>query len=88
MDLHGEIMNINVEKRKQNLAIDDAMKRFKNMKDILVGVYARGHRDARHSAAEISAQQSLQRFGLHAHTHDALCAELVRRGFRVTLERE
>lgn len=52
MDLHGEIMNISVEKRKQNLAIDDAVKRFKNLKDILVAVYARGHRDARHAAAE------------------------------------
>jgi hypothetical protein len=60
MDLHGEIMNITVEKRKQNLAIDEAMKNNKNMKDILVAVYARGHRDARHSAAEKAAQPSVQ----------------------------
>ena len=56
MDLHGEIMNITVEKRKQNLAIDEAIKSYKNLKDILVAVYARGHRDARHSAAEKAAQ--------------------------------
>ena len=59
MDLHGEIMNITVEKRKQNLAIDEAMKTHKNMKDILVAVYARGHRDARHAAAEKAAQPRL-----------------------------
>lgn len=56
----GTTMNITVEKRKQNLAIDEAMKSFKNMKDILVAVYARGHRDARHSAAEKATQQSIQ----------------------------
>ena len=59
MDLHGEIMNITVEKRKQNLAIDEAIKNNKNLKDILVAVYARGHRDARHAAAEKAAQQCL-----------------------------
>ena len=52
MSLHDEIINITIEKRKQNLAIDEAMKNNRNMKDILVAVYARGHRDARQSAAE------------------------------------
>jgi len=69
MDLHGEIMNITVEKRKQNLAIDEAMKSFKNMKDILVAVYARGHRDARHSAAEKAAQQTYALDGARVAAH-------------------
>lgn len=52
MNLHSKIMNITVEKRKQNLAIDGAIKTHKNLKDIFVAIYARGHRDARHAAAE------------------------------------
>ena len=66
MDLHSEIMNITVEKRKQNLPIDEAIKNNKNLKDILVAVYARGHRDARHSAAEKAAQHSVQADGFTA----------------------
>lgn len=53
MDLHSQIMNIQVSKKEQNRAIDEAIKKFKNLKDILVAVYLRGHRDGRHSAAEL-----------------------------------
>lgn len=53
MDLHAEIINIQVEKKKQNIAIDDAMKKFKSFREILVAVYTMGHRDARHKAAEV-----------------------------------
>ena len=58
MDLHGEIMNLQVEKRKQNLAIDEALKSHKNLRDIMVAIYTRGHRDARHAAAEKAVEHS------------------------------
>ena len=58
MNLHDEIMNLNPEKRKQNLAIDEAVKKYKSLHEIMVAVYARGHRDARHSAAEKATQQT------------------------------
>jgi hypothetical protein len=54
MDLHGEIMNIQTNKRDINKAIDEAMKTHRTYHDILVAVYTRGHRDARHAAAELS----------------------------------
>ncbi len=56
MDLHAEIMNINPEKRKQNLAIDEAMKKHKNMSDIMAAIYARAFRDAKHAAAEKASE--------------------------------
>ncbi len=58
MFLHGKIMNLQVEKRKQNVAIDEALKSHKNLRDIMVAIYTRAHRDARHAAAEIAAEQS------------------------------
>ena len=58
MGLHGKIMNLQVEKRKQNVAIDEALKSHKNLRDIMVAIYTRAHRDARHAAAEIAAEQS------------------------------
>jgi len=57
-DLHGKIMNLNPEKRKQNLAIDEALKNNKNLKDIMVAVYARAFRDAKHAAAELASEES------------------------------
>lgn len=57
MNLHGQIMNLNPEKRKQNLAIDEAMKSSKSVHEMMVKVYARAFRDAKHSAAEIAAEQ-------------------------------
>lgn len=54
MDLHGKIMNLNPEKRKQNLAIDEAIKKHKNLNDIMAAVYARAFRDAKHAAAELA----------------------------------
>ena len=78
MDLHGKIMNLQVEKRKQNVAIDEALKSHKNLRDIMVAIYTRAHRDARHAAAEIAAEQSFapdtacaecqQPFPNHSHT--------------------
>ena len=59
-DLHGKIMNLNPEKRKQNLAIDEAIKNNKNLKDIMVAVYARAFRDARHAAAELVSEKSTE----------------------------
>ena len=56
MDLHGQIMNLNPEKRKQNLAIDEAMKSSKSVHEMMVKVYARAFRDAKHSSAEIAAE--------------------------------
>lgn len=64
MDLHGEIINLQVEKRKQNLAIDEALKSHKNLRDIMVAIYTRGHRDARHAAAEKASEQPLAPDGL------------------------
>ena len=63
MDLHGQIMNINPEKRKQNLAIDEAMKSSKSVHEMLVKVYARAFRDAKHAAAEIAAEHCVQLTG-------------------------
>lgn len=40
------------------MVIDDALKSHKNMRDIMVAIYTRAHRDARHAAAEIAAEQS------------------------------
>ena len=57
MILHDEIINLQVEKRKQNLAIDEALKSHKNLRDIMVAIYTRGHLDARHAAAEKAAEQ-------------------------------
>jgi len=57
MDLHGQIMNIQANKRDQNKAIDESLKTWKNYHDILVAVYQRGHRDARHAAAELATIQ-------------------------------
>lgn len=54
MNLHGQIMNLNPEKRKQNLAIDEAMKKHKNMSDIMAAIYARAFRDCKHASAEIA----------------------------------
>lgn len=54
MDLHGQIMNIQSNKRDQNKAIDEAMKTWRTYNEILVAVYQRGHRDARHAAAELA----------------------------------
>ena len=59
-DLHGKIMNLNPEKRKQNLAIDEAIKNNKNLKDIMVAVYARAFRDARHAAAELASEEDAE----------------------------
>ena len=59
-DLHGKIMNLNPEKRKQNLAIDEAVKNNKNLKDIMVAIYARAFRDARHAAAELASEKSTE----------------------------
>jgi|GEM_PF-3908556 len=54
MDLHGKIMNLQPNKRKQNKAIDEAMKTKRTYHEILCHVYACGHRDARHDAAELA----------------------------------
>lgn len=54
MNLHSQIMNLNPEKRKQNLAIDEAMKKHKNMSDIMAAIYARAFRDCKHASAEIA----------------------------------
>ena len=54
MDLHAKIMNIQTGKKAQNKAIDEAIKGFKTYHDILVAVYRRGHRDARHEAAKLA----------------------------------
>ena len=59
-DLHRKIMNLNPEKRKQNLAIDEAIKNNKNLKDIMVAVYARAFRDARHAAAELASEEAAE----------------------------
>ena len=73
MGLHGKIMNLQVEKRKQNVAIDEALKSHKNLRDIMVAIYTRAHRDARHAAAEIAAEQS---FAPDAATPCAECGAL------------
>lgn len=57
MDLHGQIMNIQSNKRDQNKAIDEAIKTWRTYNEILVAVYQRGHRDARHAAAELATIQ-------------------------------
>ena len=59
-DLHGKIMNLNPEKRKQNLAIDEAVKNNKNLKDIMVAIYARAFRDARHAAADLASEKNTE----------------------------
>jgi len=55
-DLHAEIMNLNPEKRKQNLALDEAIKTHKSLNEIMVAVYARAFRDAKHAAAEKASE--------------------------------
>ncbi len=61
MNLHGIIMNLNPEKKKQNKAIDEALKKHKNLSDIMAAVYASAFRDAKHAAAEkVSEYESEQ----------------------------
>lgn len=62
MDLHDIIMNLNPQRRRQNLAIDDAMKSSKSIHEMLVKTYARGFMDCKHSVAEIASEQVAQRF--------------------------
>jgi len=66
MDIHGKIVNLQVEKSKQNRAIDDALKSHKNLKEIMVAIYTRAHRDARHASAELVSEylSSLDEFRL------------------------
>jgi len=61
-NIHDQIMNLNPEKRKQNLAIDEAIKKHKNLHEIMVAVYARAFRDARHAAAELVAAPAEERY--------------------------
>ena len=53
-NLHGKIMNIQVEKRSQGKALNEAIQTKKSLKDIVYYAYQLGHRDARHAAAEIA----------------------------------
>lgn len=54
-------MNLNPEKKKQNKAIDEALKKHKNLSDIMAAVYASAFRDAKHAAAEkVSEYESEQ----------------------------
>ena len=59
-DLHRKIMNLNPEKRKQNLAIDEAVKKNKDLHSIMVAVYARAYRDAKHAAAELASEEAAE----------------------------
>jgi len=56
MNLHNEIMNIQVSKKNQNKAIDEAMKTKRTYHEIMCHVYLCAHRDARHAAAELAGQ--------------------------------
>lgn len=54
MDLHGEIMNIQIDPTNIIRAIKETMKYDKDIYDRLELAYKMGHRDARHVAAELS----------------------------------
>lgn len=53
MDLHGKIMNIQVDEDRQDKAISEALDCFDAYEDVLEAVYRRAHRDARHEAAKL-----------------------------------
>lgn len=53
MDLHGEIMNIQVDRSKMYDAIQDSLGRD-GAHDMTELAYKLGHRDARHTAAELA----------------------------------
>jgi hypothetical protein len=55
MNCHGEIMNLQIKGVKQMTAVhESAGNRSEMMKRVAIMSYARGHRDARHDAAEIA----------------------------------
>ena len=54
MDLHGEIMNIQVDEDQETQSIKDALKKWDLSTDIWREIYRAGHRDARHKAAELA----------------------------------
>jgi len=57
MDLHGKIMNIQVEENAIDKAIYDAQNIGNNLPERLRIIYKIGHRDARHASAELSLIQ-------------------------------
>lgn len=60
MDLHGRIMNIPVDKARESKAIQAAIALFNLTENIYAAIYQRGHRDARHAAAELVAGQEVK----------------------------
>jgi hypothetical protein len=57
MDLHGEIMNLRIKLGKQIIAINEATEPpILSLGDIAIRAYKRGHRDARHGAAELACE--------------------------------
>ena len=55
MNLHNEIMNIQVSESMIEKAIEETMKAG-GAYDALALVYRQGHHDARHAAAELASQ--------------------------------
>lgn len=66
MDLHGRIMNIQVDKKKLTIMLHDARSAYPSLDvtdEILETIYLRVHRDAIHAAAELVAE-STTHFGV------------------------
>lgn len=55
MDLHGRIMNIQVDKEKLAHALDESVEPRMGLSEMLAKAYRLGHRDARHAEAELIA---------------------------------
>ena len=53
---HNEIMNLKIDADKQEAAIHEAIAYHLKPGDIALSAYKRGHRDARHAAAELASQ--------------------------------
>lgn len=51
--LSGDIMNIQVHSKLSRKAVDECFKSCRTVSEIAHAAYLRGHRDARHEAAEL-----------------------------------
>lgn len=55
MDLHGQIINVQIEDHKMKNAIESAQECNHNFENQLIHAYKIGHCDARHAAAELAS---------------------------------
>ena len=56
MDLHGQIMNIQIDRGQLDEAISFDASLNEPYYEMLAKVYRRGHRDARHAAAKLAVE--------------------------------